>query len=212
MQPFTAVTGTAAPLLRDNIDTDLIIRVERLGDTPRGAMGPFAFEALRYGTDGAEDPGFVLNQPAFRGAPILVTGANFGCGSSREGAVWALMGMGLRCVIAPSFGDIFLNNCFQNGFLPVQLPVAEMARLVQECTGDNARVTVDLHRQLVVFPHGEEVGFAIEPMRRHAMLEGLDEIGLTLQHSDAIAAFQARDRSARPWVWLPPAPSGLTVP
>ena len=164
-------------------------------------MGAWAFEALRYRPDGSDNPDFVLNQPPFQGAPILIGGANFGCGSSREGAVWALMGMGLRCVIAPSFGDIFFNNCFQNGMLPVRLPAADVDRLAAACAGGNARVTVDLARQVVVFPHGEEVRFEIEALRRDAMLQGLDEIGLTLQHRAAIDAFQARDRLARPFVW-----------
>ena len=201
MQAFTTVSGAAAPLLRDNVDTDVIIRIERLTGTTRESMGAWAFEALRYRPDGSDNPEFVLNQPPFQGAPILIGGANFGCGSSREGAVWALMGMGLRCVIAPSFGDIFFNNCFQNGMLPVRLPAADVDRLAAACAGGNARVTVDLARQVVVFPHGEEVRFEIEALRRDAMLQGLDEIGLTLQHRAAIDAFQARDRLARPFVW-----------
>ena len=203
MQSFTTVSGAAAPLMRDNIDTDVIIRIERLTGTTRESMAEWAFEALRYQPDGSDNPDFVLNQPPFQHAPILVAGANFGCGSSREGAVWALMGMGLRCVVAPSFGDIFFNNCFQNGMLPVRLPPEDVARLAAACAGGNARVTVDLHRQVVVFPHGEEVAFEIEALRRDAMLEGLDEIGLTLKHAAAIAAFQQRDRLARPFVWQP---------
>ena len=203
MQAFTTVAGTAAPLMRDNIDTDIVIRIERLTGTTRESMGEWAFEALRYRPDGSENPDFVLNQAPFRDAPILIAGANFGCGSSREGAVWAMMGMGLRCVIAASFGGIFFNNCFQNGMLPVRLAPEEIARLAEQCAGGNARVTVDLRRQVVVFPHGEEVGFEIEPIRRDALLEGLDEIGLTLKHADAIAAYQAKDRAARPYVWTP---------
>jgi 3-isopropylmalate/(R)-2-methylmalate dehydratase small subunit len=203
MQAFTTVSGTAAPLMRDNIDTDVIIRVERLTGTTRAEMAPWAFEALRYRPDGSENPDFVLNQPPFRGAPILIAGANFGCGSSREGAVWSMMGSGLRCVIAPSFGDIFFNNCFQNGMLPVRLPADDVRRLAEACAGGNARVTVDLRRQVVIFPHGEEVGFEIEAVRRDALLEGLDEIGQTLKLSDAIAAFQQQDHAARPWVWQP---------
>jgi 3-isopropylmalate/(R)-2-methylmalate dehydratase small subunit len=203
MQAFTTVSGTAAPLMRDNIDTDVIIRVERLTGTTRAEMAPWAFEALRYRPDGSENPDFVLNQPPFRGAPILIAGANFGCGSSREGAVWSMMGTGLRCVIAPSFGDIFFNNCFQNGMLPVRLPADDVRRLADACAGGNARVTVDLRRQVVIFPHGEEVGFEIEAVRRDALLEGLDEIGQTLKLSDAIAAFQQQDHAARPWVWQP---------
>lgn len=200
MQAFTTLTGAAAPLMRDNIDTDVIIRIERLTGTTKASMGAVAFEAWRFLPDGGENPDFALNRPEFRGAPILVTGANFGCGSSREGAVWALMGMGLRCVIAESFGDIFFNNCFQNGLLPIRLPADAARRLADQCTG-GAQVTVDLERQEVVFPDGGRMTFAIEPMRRTAMLEGLDEIGLTLKHADAIADYQAADRAARPWVW-----------
>lgn len=201
MQAFTTLTGTAAPLMRDNIDTDVIIRIERLTGTTKASMGAVAFEAWRFLPDGSEDPDFVLNRPGFRGAPILVTGANFGCGSSREGAVWAMMGMGLRCVIADSFGDIFFNNCFQNGLLPVRLPPDTVRRLADQCVGGGAQVTVDLERQDIVFPDGGRVTFAIEPMRRTAMLEGLDEIGLTLKHAAAITDYQAADRAARPWVW-----------
>ncbi len=203
MQAFTTVSGTAAPLMRDNIDTDVIIRIERLTGTTKESMAKWAFEALRYRPDGSENPEFVLNQEPFRDSPILIAGANFGCGSSREGAVWSMMGTGLRCVIASSFGDIFFNNCFQNGMLPVRLSPDDVARLADQCAGGNARVTVDLRRQVVVFPHGEEVGFEIEPIRRDALLEGLDEIGLTLKHEDAIAAYQAKDRTARPFVWQP---------
>lgn len=201
MQAFTTLTGTAAPLMRDNIDTDVIIRIERLTGTTKASMGAAAFEAWRFRPDGSENPDFVLSRPEFRGAPILVTGANFGCGSSREGAVWALMGMGLRCVIADSFGDIFFNNCFQNGLLPIRLPADAVRRLADQCTGGSAQVMVDLERQAVVFPDGGRMTFAIEPMRRTAMLEGLDEIGLTLKHAGAIAGYQAADRAARPWVW-----------
>ena len=203
MDSFTTLTGVAAPLMRANIDTDTIIRIERMtGAAPR-EMAPWAFEALRFQPDGGPDPDFVLNQPPFRDAPILLAGDNFGCGSSREGAVWALKFSGIRAVIAPSFGDIFANNCFQNGLLPVVLPVAEVEELARECAGGNARVTVDLERQVVVSPHGEEMPFRIDALRREALLKGLDEIGLTLQHADAIAAFQARDAVERPWVWRP---------
>ena len=197
MQPFTTLTGAAAPLLRDNIDTDIIIRVERLAGTSRESMGAVAFETWRFLPDGSENPEFVLNQARFRDAPILLTGSNFGCGSSREGAVWAMMGMGLRCVVAESFGDIFFNNCFQNGMLPIRLDPAVIARLA----ATPGPVTVDLARQVVVAGN-DRVAFEIEPMRRTALLEGLDEIGLTLQHAAAIASYQATDRAERPWVWL----------
>ncbi len=203
MERFTTLTGVAAPLLRDNIDTDIIIRVERLTGTTRDSMGAVAFESWRFLPDGAENPGFVLNQAAYRGAPILLAGANLGCGSSREGAVWAMMGMGLRCVIAESFGDIFFNNCFQNGLLPIRLPGDVVRRLAASSSGGNARLTIDLERQVVVAADGEAIGFAVEPMRRTALLEGLDEIGLTLQHAEAILAYQAADRVAQPWVWSP---------
>ena len=203
MTGFTVLSAVAAPLLRANIDTDTIIRIERMTGTTPEQMGAWAFEALRLRADGSEDPDFVLNQPAFQGAPILLAGANFGCGSSREGAVWALLHSGVRCVIAPSFGDIFYNNCFQNGLLPVVLPSSQVEQLAADCAGGNARVTVDLRRQLVLGPRGEEMAFQIEALRREAMLRGLDEIGLTLLHDDAIAAFQARDAAARPWVWQP---------
>lgn len=203
MQRFTTLTGIAAPLLRDNIDTDIIIRVERLTGTTRESMGAVAFEAWRFLPDGRENPEFVLNQAAYRGAPILLAGANFGCGSSREGAVWAMMGMGLRCVIAESFGDIFFGNCFQNGLLPIRLPGDTVRRLADHSTGGNARLTIDLERQLVVTADGEQIGFAVEPMRRTALLEGLDDIGLTLKHSEAILGYQVADRVSQPWVWSP---------
>ena len=194
MTPFTTLTGVAAPLLRDDIDTDVILRIERLTGTTRESMGAVAFETWRIRPDGSENPDFVLNQPRFRNAPILLAGANFGCGSSREGAVWAIMGLGVRCVLAESFGDIFYNNCFQNGLLPACLPRPALDGLAGQV------VTVDLDSQTVTGPGGA-VPFAIEPMRKAALLGGLDEIGLTLQHADAIAAYQAADRVARPWVW-----------
>lgn len=203
MDSFTTLTGTAAPLMRANIDTDTIIRVERMIGTTPEQMGPWAFEALRFRPDGSENPDFVLNQAPFRAAPILLAGDNFGCGSSREGAVWALKHAGLCCVIAPSFGDIFYDNCFQNGLLPVVLPVDQTERLATQCAGGNAQVTIDLHRQTVIGPYGEAMPFQIDAMRREALLQGLDDIGLTLLHDEAIAAFKARDEAARPWVWTP---------
>jgi 3-isopropylmalate/(R)-2-methylmalate dehydratase small subunit len=197
MEKFVTLSGVAAPLPRANVDTDAIIRIERLTGTRRDEMGAHAFEMLR----GQKD--FPFDRPEFEGAPMLIAGANFGCGSSREGAVWALQGMGLRCVIAESFGDIFYNNCFQNGLLPVALPADAIKRLIEQTAGGNARVTVDLQRRMVVAPRGEEIPFAIDAMRREALLDGLDDIGLTLKHSAAIAEYQARDRAARPWIWQP---------
>jgi 3-isopropylmalate/(R)-2-methylmalate dehydratase small subunit len=209
MQPFTTVTGPAAPLLRPNIDTDVIIRVERLVGTTRESMGAHAFEVWRLRPDGSEDPEFVLNRKEFRGAPILLAGPNFGCGSSREGAVWALQGMGVRAVIAPSYSDIFRNNALQNGLLPVVLDeavVRDVAAQVEAAPG-NARVTVDLEREIVIAPDGTQHRFRIDPARREALLAGLDDIGLTLRQAEAIAAWQRADRAARPWVWQAAAPA-----
>ena len=203
MDRFTTLSGAAAPLMRPNIDTDVIIRIERMTGTTPEQMGPWALEALRFRPDGSEDPDFVLNQEPFRHAPILLARANFGCGSSREGAVWALKHYGVRCVIAPSFGDIFQNNCYQNGVLPVVLPAEQVERLAEQCAGGNARVTVDLERQLVFPPRGEPIPFRVDALRRDALLQGLDDIGLTMCRMDDIAAFRTRDRAERPWVWAP---------
>jgi len=199
---FTALTGPAAPLMRANIDTDTIIRIERLTGTTPEQTAPYLFEALRFDPAGRERDDFVLNRPAFRHAPILLAGDNFGCGSSREGAVWALKFSGMRSVIAPSFGDIFANNCFQNFVLPVALPAAQVERLATQCA-EGAAITVDLVNQMVIAPNGEKMPFAVEAIRRESLLEGLDDIGLTQKHEAAIAAFQMRDRQARPWVWQP---------
>ena len=197
MEPFTTVTGVAAPLLRANVDTDMIIPVQRLVGATRDGLGAHAFERFR-GT-----PGWPLDRPEYRGAPILLAGPNFGCGSSREGAVWALLGLGVRCVVAPSFGDIFFNNCFQNGVLPVRLDEAAVRRIAaeMEAAPGNARVTVDLERQLVVTPSGEAIPFEVDARKKAALLEGLDEIAQTKKRAADIAAWQARDRAARPWAW-----------
>jgi 3-isopropylmalate/(R)-2-methylmalate dehydratase small subunit len=203
MDRFTTVSGAAAPMLGANIDTDVIIPIQRLVGTGRQGLGPYAFERLRYSKDGSDNPDFVLNRPQYRDSPILLAGPNFGCGSSREGAVWALMGMGLRAVIAPSFGDIFFNNCFQNGLLPVVLPEAAIRRIAEETEAvQGARHTVvDLARQLVVTPEGAEIPFSVDARKREALLEGLDDIALTLKHKDAILAWQAADRARRAWAW-----------
>ena len=197
MEKFETVTGIAAPMLWANVDTDMIIPVQRLVGSGRQGLGPYGFERFRG------RPDFPLDRPPFQGAPILLAGENFGCGSSREGAVWTLVGMGLRCVIAPSFGDIFHNNCFQNGLLPVRLPadiIQRIAAAMEESPG-NARVTVDLEQQVVVTPWGEAVPFAVDARKREALLSGLDEIAQTLQRAAEIAAWQARDRAARGWAW-----------
>jgi 3-isopropylmalate/(R)-2-methylmalate dehydratase small subunit len=204
MKPFRVLTATAAPLLRDNVDTDIIIRIEKLvGMTDHSELGRWCFGALRYLPDGSENPGFVLNQTPYRGSEILLAGANFGCGSSREGAVWAMMQIGLKAVLAPSFGEIFHNNCFQNGVLPVVLVRSEIDEIASELESDSGRrsVTVDLERQRVLSPRGKEYSFEIPGLRREALLEGLDDIGLSLKREAAIAVHQKRDRKLRPWIY-----------
>lgn len=207
MEKVTTVSGIAAPLMRAQIDTDIIIRIERLTSLGKDALGAYAFEALRYRPDGSENPDFVLNQQDYQGAPILIAGANFGCGSSREGAVWALMACGIRAVVAESFGDIFYNNCFQNGLLPVVLPAEAVERLA-EAARMGVPLTVDLQAQEVGPARdrsnwGEPIRFEIDPQRREVLLLGLDDLGQTLRHSADIAAWQERDRAARPWIWSP---------
>jgi 3-isopropylmalate/(R)-2-methylmalate dehydratase small subunit len=198
--PFVRLHGPATPLMLANVDTDVIVRIDRLTTLARDQLGPFAMEALRYRLDGSEDPTCVLNHPLFRNAPILLAGPNFGCGSSREGAVWALKGLGLRCVIAPSFGDIFFNNCFQNGVLPLQLPLPQVERLAIQCA-DGTAMAVDLDLMTLTAPNSTVTPFSVDPMRREALLTGLDDIGLTFQHDTAIRAWQHADRQHRPWAW-----------
>jgi 3-isopropylmalate dehydratase, small subunit len=205
MQPFTVVTGQAVPLMLANIDTDVIIRIERLMNPSNENLRTYALESLRYLPDGSENPDCTLNQPRFKGAPILLTGANFGCGSSREVAVWALMALGIRCVVAESFGDIFYSNCFQNGLLPVTLPAATIESLVEQVYESERPITIDLLRQRIVSPRSEEIAFEIDSQRREVLLEGLDAIGQTLKYAEDIATWQATDRLAHPWVWLPTA-------
>jgi 3-isopropylmalate/(R)-2-methylmalate dehydratase small subunit len=207
MQKFTVLTGVAAPLMRPNINTDVLIRIERMMYLARGKLGPYCFEAWRYRADGSEDPDFVLNRPAYRRATILIAGDNFGCGSSREPAVWSLAEMGYRCVIAPSFGDIFFNNCFQTGMLPIVLPAATVAELAQEaeCDRNDAAAgkpfTIDLTQQVITAPSGRQVPFRIDGAKRRALLEGLEEIQMTLTLAGEIAGFQASDRQRRPWIY-----------
>jgi 3-isopropylmalate/(R)-2-methylmalate dehydratase small subunit len=206
MQKFTTLTAIAAPLLRENIDTDVIIRIERLvGTGIRGTLARWCFGALRYLPDGSEDPAFILNREPYRAAQILIAGRNFGCGSSREGAVWSLQEMGISCVIAPSYGDIFFNNCFQNGVLPVVLGAAAVESLAGEVEASQGagRVAVDLEHCVVTAPSGKQYNFTVEARRRDAMMAGLDEIGFTLRRADEIASFQARDRGRRPWIHQP---------
>jgi 3-isopropylmalate/(R)-2-methylmalate dehydratase small subunit len=202
MIPLTTVSGPAAPLMAENVNTDVIVRIERLTQTAPDQLAPYAFEAWRTLPDGTPDPDFVLNQPAWANTPILLAGANFGCGSSREGAVWALNCLGIRAIIAPSFGAIFASNCYQNGTIPVVLP-AETVQSFAQIARDQpqAPFTVDLERKVVVAPNGAPVPFEIDELRRQSLLTGLDDIGLTTGRLDEIAAFQAADRTARPWVY-----------
>ena len=198
MEKFTSLTATAAPFPQKNVDTDLIIRIDRCTGMPKEELGKYAFEMVRYLPGGAENPEFVLNQPRYRGAQILVCGEFFGTGSSREVAVWALASFGLRCVIAPSFGQIFFGNCFQNGLLPIVLPAATVEALAREAAAPDAKpFTVDLAQQTI----NGAVRFEVEPRGRKMLLEGLDEIGLTLALEPRIAAFQAADRQRRPWIY-----------
>lgn len=202
MQKFTQVSGVAAPLMKANIDTDVIIPVKRLIGYQRHELGAFAFEAYRYRPDGSENPEFVLNQPRYRDAKILVTGENFGCGSSRESAVWALASFGFRCIIARGFGDIFANNALQNGLLLIVLAKAQVERIAGEVeSGQPPVMTVDLEAQTIATPRGERMPFEIDGERRQALLEGRDEISMTLMRDVDIRGFQQRDRVARPWIY-----------
>ena len=201
--PFTALSAVAAPILRSNIDTDVIIRIDRMiGNAIRGHLGKWAFGALRYMPDGSENPEFILNREPYRQAQILVTGPNFGCGSSREAAVWSLQEMGIRAIIGAGFGDIFFANCFQNGILPIVVDKAIVDGLAAEveATQGAGRVSVDLEEQIIISPSGTRHHFEIDPRRRAGLLEGLDEIQLTLRREQEIRAFQASDRAQRPWI------------
>jgi 3-isopropylmalate/(R)-2-methylmalate dehydratase small subunit len=201
MQPFKIVSGPAATLMQTNINTDVIIRIERLTGGKREELGRYALEAMRYRADGSENSEFPFNQERYRSAPILLAGRNFGCGSSREGAVWALMGMGLRCVIAESFGDIFFSNCFQNGMLPIRLSESIVHDLVKQASESAKPFTIDLEKSVITTPSGMTITFQVDPLRREALLAGLDDIGLTISQGSEIAAWQAADRAARPWIW-----------
>jgi 3-isopropylmalate/(R)-2-methylmalate dehydratase small subunit len=202
MQPFTTLTGIAAPLPQANVDTDKIIPARFLKTIARTGLGKSLFANIRYREDGSENPDFVLNQEPWRKAEILVAHENFGCGSSREHAPWALLDYGIRCVIAPSFGDIFHNNSFKNGILPIRLPREICDKLIEDTKlGANARVTVDLARQVVVRPNGEEIPFEVDQLRKHLLLNGLDDIGQTMQHAPAIDGYEAKQRAAQPWLY-----------
>lgn len=201
MEKFTTLSAVAAALPEDNIDTDKIIPARFLKTTQRTGLGKYAFDSMRYRPDGSENPDFILNKAPWRNAEILVTYDNLGCGSSREHAPWALLDFGIRCVIAPSFADIFFNNCFKNGILPIKLPREVCDQLMSDSTmGSNARLIIDLPRQVVIRPDGEEVPFEIDPFRKHMLLEGLDDIGQTLQHETEIKSFEHKVAGERPWM------------
>lgn len=201
MEPFRRVTGVAAPFPRVNVDTDAIIPKQFLKTVGRSGLGRGLFHDLRTDQDGSQRPDFVLNRPAYCDARMLIVGSNFGCGSSREHAVWALLDAGVRVVIGPSFADIFYQNCFKNGLLPVVLP-SELVGVLMRDADSAAQLTVDLERQEIIRAGGEELNFEIEPFRKQTLLDGLDDIALTLKHSAAIDAFEARQRDERPWLWI----------
>jgi 3-isopropylmalate/(R)-2-methylmalate dehydratase small subunit len=202
MEKFTTLSGIAAPLPMINIDTDKILPAVYLKTIERTGLGKVLFEEVRFRPDGSENPDFVLNRPPYRNAKILIAGDNFGCGSSREHAPWALFDFGIRCVIAPSFADIFYNNCFKNGLLPIALPLAVVDRLMEDAQrGANAVLSIDLEKQTISRPDGEIVPFDLDPFRKHCLLEGLDDIALTEQKTPAIAAYEAQRRAAQPWLY-----------
>ena len=202
MDKFTVLTGVAAPLPIRNVDTDMIIPKQFLKTIKRTGLGKSLFYEMRYdNTTGEEIADFVLNKPQYRNATILVTGDNFGCGSSREHAPWALLDFGIRCVIAPDFADIFYNNCFQNGILPIKLPQQDVDKLLDDASrGANATLTIDLEKQEIRGPDGGVIRFDIDSFRKHCLMNGLDNIGLTLEKDAAIASFETSVASKRPWL------------
>jgi 3-isopropylmalate/(R)-2-methylmalate dehydratase small subunit len=201
MRKFTTLTGVAAPLPMINIDTDKIIPKQYLKTIQRSGLGKGLFDEMRYNTDGSEIPDFVLNQPAYRQAKILVAGENFGCGSSREHAPWALLDFGITCIIASDFADIFYNNCFKNGVLPIKLDQKLVDVLMEDAkNGANAVFTVDLEKQLISRPDGQTVSFELDPFRKHCLLNGLDDIGLTLEKAPAIESYEDKLRLSQPWL------------
>ena len=201
MDKFTTLTGVAAPLEIDNVDTDMIIPKQYLKTIKRTGLGAGLFSEMRYADDGSPNPDFVLNKPAYAKTKILVAGDNFGCGSSREHAPWALLDFGIRCVISTDFADIFYNNCFKNGILPIKVSPEDLEKLMDDARrGANATLTVDLEAQEIKGPDGGTVRFEIDAFRKHCLIEGLDDIGLTMVESGAIASFESKAAAARPWV------------
>lgn len=201
MDKFETLTGIAAPMPQINVDTDMIIPKQFLKTIKRSGLGVNLFDEMRYDDNGEEIADFVLNQPAYRNSEILVAGDNFGCGSSREHAPWAIKDFGIRCIIAPSFADIFYNNCFKNGILPIALPQKTVDLLMIDAEkGENARMVVDLENQTITTSDGEVVSFELDPFRKKCLMEGLDDIGLTMEKGAAIESFESRAAKERPWV------------
>ncbi len=201
MEKFTTLEGVAAPLPMINVDTDMIIPKQYLKTIHRTGLGKALFDEMRHNPDGSDNPDFVLNKPAWAKAQILVTGENFGCGSSREHAPWALLDFGIRCVIAPSFADIFYNNCFKNGILPIKLPQSDVDKLMDDAErGANAVVTIDLQAQEIRGPDGGMIKFDVDPFRKQCLLNGWDDIGLTLRAEDKISAYEKDHKAQAPWV------------
>ena len=201
MDKFTTLTGVAAPMPLVNIDTDMIIPKQYLKTIHRSGLGKNLFDEMRFNPDGTEIADFVLNQPAYRDSQIIVAGDNFGCGSSREHAPWALLDFGIRCVISTSFADIFYNNCFKNGILPIVMPAEVVAVLMEDARkGANARMTVDLENLTLTTSDGQSFGFELDPFRRHCLLNGLDDIGLTMEKAPSIDAYETQMAQSRPWV------------
>ena len=201
MDKFTTLTGVAAPLPITNIDTDMIIPKQYLKTIQRTGLGKGLFSEMRYNDDGSDNPDFVLNKPSYKAAQIIVAGDNFGCGSSREHAPWALLDFGIRCVISTSFADIFYNNCFKNGILPIVVSQDDLDKLMDDAErGANATLTVDLEAQEIRGPDGGVVAFEIDPFRKHCLLNGLDDIGLTLEKVGSIDSYEAKAAETRPWV------------
>jgi 3-isopropylmalate/(R)-2-methylmalate dehydratase small subunit len=201
MQKFTSSTGVAAPLEIRNVDTDMIIPKQYLKTIKRTGLGSGLFAEMRYKDDGSENPDFVLNKPAYRTAKIIVAEDNFGCGSSREHAPWALLDFGIRCVISTSFADIFYNNCFKNGILPITVSPEDLEKLMEDARrGANATLSVDLESQEIRGPDGGVISFDIDPFRKHCLLNGLDDIGLSLKKADKIENFEAVAKAKRPWL------------
>ena len=201
MQPFTTLTGVAAPLDIMNVDTDMIIPKQYLKTIKRTGLGTGLFAEMRFNEDGSENPDFVLNKPAYRKSEILVAGDNFGCGSSREHAPWALLDFGIRCVISTSFADIFYNNCFKNGILPIKVSQEDLDKLMEDARrGANATMTVDLQAQEIHGPDGGVVKFDMDEFRKHLLLNGLDDIGLTMEKAPSIDTYEAKAAKSRPWL------------